>query len=840
MAAMSSQLAIAAGVPAVSASERAELLRLQVGKNLNAQQQARHGQFFTPAPIARMMAGMFGPAGARVRILDAGAGVGSLFSACVDELCAREQRPEAIEVVAYEIDPMLCSVLDETMGACGEACGRRGISFRGSIREEDFVRAAIDNTEADLFTTGAGERFDWGILNPPYYKIAADSRSRKLLERLGLATSNIYSGFLAAAMRQLAPTGELVAITPRSFCNGPYFRDFRKMLLGRMTLSRLHVFESRRNAFRDHDVLQENVILHAVRGQPAGSVQVTSSNGPDDDYILSRQAPHGEVVRPSDPDCFIRLLPDQLEQEFADIVERFEHTLGELGMEVSTGRVVGFRAQEYLRSECDNNAVPLLHPRNLVRGRIEWPRLPTKKPIAIARVEATRDLLVPNDWYVLVKRFSAKEERRRVVAAVIDPASAPGDVIGFENHVNYFHRRGAGLPPALARGLALFLNSTLVDRYFRQFSGHTQVNATDLRNLKYPAADALEALGRQATDGGLEQTTIDQLVGKLSAPKRRSWNGDPVLKMARIDEALDVLKQLGFPRQQLNERSALTLLALLSLTPDRSWRDASDELWGITPMMDFFAEHYGKRYKPNTRESVRRMTIHQFLDAGLVVANPDRPERPVNSGKSVYKIEANALKTLRTYGSTRWTKHVKAYLATVDTLKSKYAREREMKRIPVKLPGGKTLSISPGGQNLLLKQIVEEFAPRFTPGGRVIYLGDADDKQICSDVAALRKLGVDLDVHGKMPDAVIHYKKKGWLVLVEAVTSHGPVNPKRRAELEKLFSSADGGLVFVTAFLNRKTMIAYLNDISWETEVWVAESPSHMIHFNGERFLGPY
>ena len=308
----------------------------------------------------------------------------------------------------------------------------------------------------------------------------------------------------------------------------------------------------------------------------------------------------------------------------------------------------------------------------------------------------------------------------------------------------------------------------------------------------------------------------------------------------KIREALTILNDLGLPRQQQNERSALTLLSLLGLKPDTAWEDAAVPLMGITPMMDFFHEHYGKRYAPNTRETVRRQTVHQFLQAALIVANPDKPSRPTNSPKAVYQIEPSALKLLRCFGKPGWPGYLQKYLRTLKTLKKLYARERDMRRLPVQLAQGQEIRLSPGGQNVLVKKIIDVFCPLFTPGGYIVYVGDTQAKWAYFDSNALAVLGIDIEEHGKMPDVVVHHVEKNWLVLIEAVTSHGPVNPKRRQELKELFFGSTAGLVFVTAFLDRRAMLRYLNDISWETEVWIAESPTHLIHFNGERFLGPY
>lgn len=308
----------------------------------------------------------------------------------------------------------------------------------------------------------------------------------------------------------------------------------------------------------------------------------------------------------------------------------------------------------------------------------------------------------------------------------------------------------------------------------------------------------------------------------------------------KIDEAMHILAALGFPRAQQNERSALCLLALLNLTPKKSWKNAANPLVGITPMMDFSREIYGKAYAPNTRETFRRQTVHQFVDAGLALYNPDQPARPVNSPKAVYQIEPEALALLKTHGSTAWGATLKEYLSTRQGLAARYAMVREQACIPVRIASGKEIQLSPGKHSELIKAIIENFAPRFVPGGVLIYAGDTGDKWGYLDEALLTKLGVAVSSHGKMPDVVIHFPERNWLLLIESVTSHGPVDGKRHEELARLFAGSSAGLVYVTAFPSRSLMTRYLPDIAWETEVWVADAPSHLIHFNGTRFLGPY
>lgn len=308
----------------------------------------------------------------------------------------------------------------------------------------------------------------------------------------------------------------------------------------------------------------------------------------------------------------------------------------------------------------------------------------------------------------------------------------------------------------------------------------------------------------------------------------------------RINEAYQILGSLGMPRAQLNERSALCLLALLDLTANKTWAQAEAPLIGITPIMDWAREHYQKDYAPNTRETIRRQSIHQFVDAGIALRNPDNPDRKTNSPKTVYQIEPSALALLRSFGSTAWRDNLTSYLTEKETLTAKYAKERLQTRIPVQIAQGKQVTLSPGEHSELIQKVIEDFGPRFAPGCVLIYAGDTGDKWGYFDAALFVNLGVQVDLHGKMPDVALYDAERNWLLLVECVTSHGPVDGKRHAELARLFSGSTAGLIYVTAFPNRTVMKRYLGEIAWETEVWVADAPSHLIHFDGVRFLGPY
>jgi BsuBI/PstI restriction endonuclease domain/BsuBI/PstI restriction endonuclease HTH domain len=307
-----------------------------------------------------------------------------------------------------------------------------------------------------------------------------------------------------------------------------------------------------------------------------------------------------------------------------------------------------------------------------------------------------------------------------------------------------------------------------------------------------------------------------------------------------IEDAYSIIVALGLPKAQQNDRSALCLLALLNLSPGKTWANVENPLIGITPIMDWVRTHYNKNYAPNTRETFRRQTMHQFVGAGITLYNPDQPDRPVNSPKAVYQIAPDTLNLVRQFGSTHWDNALEFYLSNRESLSAQYAQEREHNRIPVQILPDQTITLSPGEHSELIRLIIEEFAPRFAPGSLLLYVGDTGNKWGYFDADRLQQLGIDVGSHGKMPDVILHYTEKNWLLLIESVTSHGPVDSKRHQELAQLSADSTIGLVYVTAFPNRTIMGRYVSSIAWETEVWVADAPSHLIHFNGVRFLGPY
>ncbi|MDH5571951.1 MAG: restriction endonuclease [Gammaproteobacteria bacterium] len=309
----------------------------------------------------------------------------------------------------------------------------------------------------------------------------------------------------------------------------------------------------------------------------------------------------------------------------------------------------------------------------------------------------------------------------------------------------------------------------------------------------------------------------------------------------RISEALAVLKALGMPNEQLNDRTAICLLALLDLPPEKIWQQAKNPMLGIRAILDFAREQLDRNYAENTRESVRKYSVKQLVAAGILLHNPDKPDRAVNSSDNCYQIEEHALELFQQVGTKTWKASIAKYLKIQGTLAAQYAQARDLHRVPVKIKTGQKITLSAGKHSNLIRSIIEDFGQNFVPGGELVYVGDTETKWGYFDQSLLRSLGVDVEHHGKMPDVVIYYRDKNWLILAEAVASSGPVDGGRHAELSELFNNSTAGLVFVTAFPDRGEIFRkFLSVVAWETEVWCASDPTHLIHFNGIRFLGPY
>lgn len=475
--------------------ERAEERRRAALNRIDAQHQATLGQFFTPTKAADLVASMPAVDGldGTVRILDPGAGTGSLAVAIAERL--RRERPGlAVEITAVELDPAVVPYLAQTLDDLADELGAKTNIIVG-----DYITLA---TSRDPRVVGP---FDLVILNPPYAKLGAAEPSRVATALTVVDVPNLYAAFWALAIESLAPTGQCVAIVPRSWANGTYFTAFRHWLLATLSLDTLHVFESRNTVFADTGVLQENVIVSGTRGARSEIVTLSASvdhNG----GVKTKIVPMHVVVQPKDRHQFVRFTDGA-----TTVPATARYTLADLGLKASTGKVVDFRNRQYIVDARRSGTVPIVYQANVRQGRIFHPQDRGKPQWFLAVESAASKQLVPAGNYVIVKRFSAKEERRRVVAGVWN-GEGP---VAFDNKTNYIHQRGTPLDPALAQGLMVWLNSTPLDEVFRTFSGHTQVNAGDLAVLPFPSREHLIALGLALPGTLPEQALIDKVVGRI-------------------------------------------------------------------------------------------------------------------------------------------------------------------------------------------------------------------------------------------------------------------------------------------------------------------------------------
>lgn len=459
------------------------------------------GQFMTPASVANFMASLFS-FGNEMRLLDAGAGTGSLSLAVIDRMI--KSNAKKINIDAWEIDPTLSDYLSNVLN---QYKNLHKNTIKINLHSSDFIEDATN-----LILKKSEKFYTHAILNPPYKKLNTKTRHRNIMKLIDIDVVNYYAGFVALCISLLAENGEVVAILPRSFCNGAYYRPFREFILSKCAIKQIHLFESRRAVFSDDRVLQETIIIHLKKGVKQGKVKISTSNGANLNEIEVRYSDFSKIVDPNDVEKFIRIPTSDLLN-----VSIFSHTLNDIGISVSTGPVVDFRVKKYLRKNYYNNKkmAPLLYPHHFIKQKMDWPKKDHRKPNAIIINKSTNKWLMPNGCYVIVRRFSSKEEKRRVKAYFVDGLITPETMIGFENHWNVLHFKKEGIDEVLAKGLCVYLNSTYFDERFRIFSGHTQVNATDLRLMQYPSRNDLIKIGQKISDIPNDQHEIDKIINSI-------------------------------------------------------------------------------------------------------------------------------------------------------------------------------------------------------------------------------------------------------------------------------------------------------------------------------------
>jgi len=294
---------------------------------------------------------------------------------------------------------------------------------------------------------------------------------------------------------------------------------------------------------------------------------------------------------------------------------------------------------------------------------------------------------------------------------------------------------------------------------------------------------------------------------------------------------------LGLPAPQCNEISAITFLALANIGKRDPWSKATPVRLRIHDILGFAQDRYKHKYAENTRETIRRQVIHQFEQARIADRNPDTPDLPTNSPRTHYALTDEVTTLIRSFGGESWQVDLANFLTNRRTLLEIYRRKRKARMIPVKISSSKELKLSPGEHSLLQAAILEEFAPRFAPGALLVYFGDTANKMLYLDKKLMQNLNLLVGQHEKLPDVVLYHSETSRLFLIEAVTSHGPVSPKRHHELEEMFSEVQANRVYVSAFPDFKEFKNHMTNIAWETEVWISSIPDHLIHYNGDKFL---
>lgn len=486
-----------------------------------------HGLYLTPPKVARFMAAMIEPRAGTMRLLDPAAGAGVLLCAALERLVAHSDRPREVDLVACEIDADLCGPLRRVLDRAVAWAAERGVSVTVEIRRQDFILAnahALDRTGDD--------RFDLVIANPPYFKIGKDDPRALAARSVVHGQPNIYGLFMAVGVALLKPGGEFVSITPRSFASGPYFKRFRTTFFDMMRPLRVHLFGSRREAFSRDAVLQENVILHAVRddrwldrtARPALAMS-SSAGAADLDAREEWLGDFADVLDVRASDIVFRLPSSPEDERVMRLVDGWNGSLRAYGLEISTGPVVPFRATRWLAGEPGGSTVPLVWMSHVRAMDLHWPN-GTRKSQHIVDDPGSRRLLLPNRNYVVLRRFSAKEERRRLTAAPLLAGALDAPFIGLENHLNYIHRPGGALSDDETWGLAALFNSALFDAYFRCVNGNTQVGATELRVIPLPPLDRIAALGRRVRCLSDPLAVIDSLVMNLATDRSADRFGD--------------------------------------------------------------------------------------------------------------------------------------------------------------------------------------------------------------------------------------------------------------------------------------------------------------------------
>lgn len=516
-----------------------EHLTDQYVDKISAENRKRQGQYFTPKKISELMVRLFENIGqtGSVKILDPGAGIG-IFESSFCEYVKSFEKNVKVSFDLYENDTNVILFLEQNMQTCKDDMATNGLKINYKIFKEDFI---LSNTKIfnDLEKFDYKKKgYDFVILNPPYYKLNKYSPQVIELKNIVSGQPNIYPLFMAISAKLLKNGGQMTALTPRSYCSGSYFKAFREWFFKTVKPQKIHLFDSRKDIFKKYNVLQENVILNAIKtSKTPENIQISVSKGiPTGETLMSRNTTYDKIIIENNNDIVMRIPTSEIDELIAAHIDGFDNNLETLGFEVSTGPVVPFRAKKFLLKNMHNyNIIPLMWMHNIVDGVIKWPLELSGVPIGLIKTKESVKILKPNKNYVLIKRFSAKEGKQRINAGIYLKNCSNSDYIGIENHVNYLYKKGGELAIDEAYGITTLLNSKLYNQYFQITNGSTQVNVSELRNFPFPSLEIIKEIG----------TLIQNL--KLIDHKKENI----IINSLKIEEKIsrELLKDYNYTRQ---------------------------------------------------------------------------------------------------------------------------------------------------------------------------------------------------------------------------------------------------------------------------------------------------
>ena len=503
-------------------SEYAERLGQLYAKSVTSLHKKQNGQYLTHIEIAHFMASLSQRKQDKFKILDPGCGTSILSSSLIEYLIRQNEHLKEIELVVYETDFDILSYTELVLDYIGKWLKQYKVKFNYIINTKDFVLENKDCFEpsATLFSEPQNAIFDIVISNPPYFKISKDDNRALVAKSIVWGQPNIYSIFMMVASKLLKADGEIIFITPRSFTSGNYFRAFREAFFKEIEIEHIHLFGSRTDTFDRDSVLQELLILRGIKRNSDIhhlSILVTHSNGIRDlDNYTEKVYKTNELIDFNSKEKIIHLPTNETDDTVIKLFKSWNGSLNQFGIQISTGPVVSFRATDYLFEQFKNGTVflvPLYQLVNTAKMQFEWPVSKRNKPQYIQHCEATKSLLIPNKDYIFLRRFSAKDDKSRLVATPYFIGDSTTEFIGIENHLNYIYRPKGHLERNEILGISALLNSYLFDTYFRTFNGNINVSATELREMSLPPLKDIKEIGnRVMIENDYSQSKVDEII----------------------------------------------------------------------------------------------------------------------------------------------------------------------------------------------------------------------------------------------------------------------------------------------------------------------------------------